>query len=189
MARLQGSTGRTVYGGRCQAGDISVSRRQCRVLWPGACNYPREMVQQRHSDHCQFSLTAGYSCVYQPMLRGSAVWTRPAGVCRTHPDFANFRSRPDILAYINRCFEAPLSGPGQPGYVALTPTLPTTSHDLPCVAKIKLDLPSDPRPEDIRDTEAAAVADLCARLIGNLTIREADGTTATRSEEHTPELT
>ena len=54
---------------------------------------------------------------------------------------ANFRSRPDILAHVNRCFETPLSAPGQPGYVALTPTLPAASHDLPCVAKIMLDLP------------------------------------------------
>jgi CRISPR-associated exonuclease Cas4 len=37
---------------------------------------------------------------------------------------ANFRSRPGILRHVNRCFEAPLSGPGQPGYVALVPTLP-----------------------------------------------------------------
>jgi ATP-dependent exoDNAse (exonuclease V) beta subunit len=91
---------------------------------------------------------------------------------------ANFRSRPDILAHVNRCFETPLSAPGQPGYVALTPTLPAASHDLPCVAKIMLDLPPDPRPEDIRDAEAAAVADLCAQLVGNLKIREPLGTIA-----------
>ncbi|TIQ76825.1 MAG: DNA helicase UvrD, partial [Mesorhizobium sp.] len=30
---------------------------------------------------------------------------------------ANFRSRPDILTHVNRCFEMPLSGVGQPGYV------------------------------------------------------------------------
>jgi ATP-dependent exoDNAse (exonuclease V) beta subunit len=89
----------------------------------------------------------------------------------------NFRARPDILAHANRCFEAPLSAPGQPGYVPLTPTLPAPDHDLPCVAKITIDLPPDARPEDIRDSEAAAVADLCARLVGNLKIREPDGTT------------
>ncbi len=74
-------------------------------------------------------------------------------VARRWPDnivqvTANFRSRPAILTYINHCFEAPLSGKGQPGYVALAPTI---------------------------DAEAEAVADLCTRLIGNMTIRDDNG--------------
>ncbi len=88
---------------------------------------------------------------------------------------ANFRSRPDILAHINRCFEAPLSARGQPGYVALTPTIPAADHEMPCAAKILVDLPPDPRAEEIREAEAAAIAELCARLVGNAMIRGADG--------------
>lgn len=87
---------------------------------------------------------------------------------------ANFRSRPDILAHVNRCFEAPLSAVGQPGYVALKPTISAADHGLPCAAKITIDLHPDPRAEEIREAEAAAVAELCARLIGNLKIRGAD---------------
>jgi len=90
---------------------------------------------------------------------------------------ANFRSRPAIIAHVNRCFEKPLSAPGQPSYVPLTATLPDAGHDLPCVARITLDLPPDPRPEELRDAEAAAVAELCARLVGNLKIPRPDGTT------------
>ncbi len=90
---------------------------------------------------------------------------------------ANFRSRPPILGHVNRCFERPLSAPGQPGYVALAATLPDADHGLACVARITLDLPADPRPEEIRDAEAAAVAELCARLVGNLKIHQRDGTT------------
>lgn len=90
---------------------------------------------------------------------------------------ANFRSRPGILAHVNRCFARPLSGDGQPGYVPLTPTLDGPDHDLPCAARITVDVPPDSRPAQIRDAEAEAVADLCSRLIGNLPIRDEDGVT------------
>src|SRR6185369_3159854 len=38
-----------------------------------------------------------------------------------------------------------------------------------------IEVPPASRPAEIRDAEAEAVANLCARLIGNLTIREDDG--------------
>ena len=88
---------------------------------------------------------------------------------------ANFRSRPGILAHINRCFARPLSGDGQPGYVPLAPTLDVPDHDLPCAARITVDVPPDSRPAQIRDAEAETVADLCTRLIGNLRIRDEGG--------------
>lgn len=91
---------------------------------------------------------------------------------------ANFRSRPGILSHINRCFATPLSAQNQPGYVELAPTLDPPDHDLPCAAKITIDLPPDSRAAQIRDAEAEAVADLCARLIGNVTIRDEDGALA-----------
>lgn len=88
---------------------------------------------------------------------------------------ANFRSRPDILAHINRCFARPLSGDGQPGYVPLAPTLDGPNQDLPCAARITVDVPPDSRAAQIRDAEAEAVADLCTHLIGNLRVRDEDG--------------
>jgi CRISPR-associated exonuclease Cas4 len=88
---------------------------------------------------------------------------------------ANFRSRSGILSHINRCFAAPLSGPNQPGYVELAPTLDPPDHDFPCAAKIRIDLPPDSRGAQIRDAEAEAVADLCTRLIGNVAIRGEEG--------------
>src|SRR6202007_1496591 len=42
-------------------------------------------------------------------------------------------------------------------------------------AKITIDMPPDSRPAHIRDAEAEAVANLCARLIGNVMIRDDDG--------------
>jgi CRISPR-associated exonuclease Cas4 len=91
---------------------------------------------------------------------------------------ANLRSRPGILTYINSCFASPLSAMGQPGYVALTPTIDPPDHDLPCVAKITIDVPHDSRSAQIRDAEAEAVADLCTRLIGNVNVRDENGRVA-----------
>jgi ATP-dependent exoDNAse (exonuclease V) beta subunit len=110
---------------------------------------------------------------------GSYAQARSA-IARQWPDnivqiTANFRSRPDILTYVNRCFETPLSGAGQPGYVALTATIDPPTDDLPRAARITVDVPPNSRSEHIRDAEAEAVAELCMRLVGNLHIRDDDG--------------
>jgi CRISPR-associated exonuclease Cas4 len=88
---------------------------------------------------------------------------------------ANFRSRPAIVDYINHCFEVPLSGPGQPGYVPLVATVEEPDQDLLCAAKVTVDHAMDPRSGQIRDAEAAAIADACARLVGNLMVRDENG--------------
>ncbi|MDY6947750.1 MAG: UvrD-helicase domain-containing protein [Pseudomonadota bacterium] len=87
----------------------------------------------------------------------------------------SFRSMPEILAHVNRCFEAPLSAKGQPGYVALTSTRDDTPQASACVAKISIDTAPNPSSNDIREAEAEAVADVCARLIGNMQIVDGDG--------------
>jgi ATP-dependent exoDNAse (exonuclease V) beta subunit len=92
------------------------------------------------------------------------------------PITANFRSRPEILSHVNRCFERPLNASGQPGYVALSATIDPADHGLPCPAKITIAMPPDSKAEDIRETEAAAVADLSLRLVGNIRVRKRDGT-------------
>ena len=91
---------------------------------------------------------------------------------------ANFRSREGILRHVNRCFEAPLSRDGQPSYVPLSSTVSDVADDPPCIVKLSVPLQPDPRAEDIREAEAAAVAELCAGLIGRLKIRKAAGETA-----------
>jgi len=103
-----------------------------------------------------------------------------AAIKRQWPDSivqvtANFRSRPNILSHINRCFARPLSAEGQPGYVPLAPTLDGPDHEIPCAARISVDVPPDSRPAQIREAEAEAVADLCMRLIGNVRVRDEDG--------------
>jgi ATP-dependent exoDNAse (exonuclease V) beta subunit len=103
-----------------------------------------------------------------------------SAIARRWPDnivqiTANFRSRPGILSHINHCFEAPLSCAGQPDYVPLTPTLDGPDHDLPCASKFVIDMPPGSKAAEIRDAEAEAVADLCARLIGNVRVRDENG--------------
>lgn len=88
---------------------------------------------------------------------------------------ANFRSRPGILTHVNHCFKGPFSAAGQAGYVPLSPTLDDDGNSLPSVAKIMIDLPHDARAEEIRQAEAHAVAEVCARLVGNLKVRNAEG--------------
>jgi CRISPR-associated exonuclease Cas4 len=89
---------------------------------------------------------------------------------------SNFRSCDDILQHINRCFETPLQGQ-ETGYVALESTRSAAEHGLPCVAKVRIAVIPDSRVDDIRDVEAAIVAETCARLIGNIRVRRADRAT------------
>lgn len=105
-----------------------------------------------------------------------------AAIARRWPDniiqiTANFRSRAGILAHVNHCFATPLARDGQPGYVPLTATICDEADDPPCIVKLPVELPPEPRAEEIREAEAAAVAELCAQLIGRLRIRNPAGET------------
>lgn len=86
---------------------------------------------------------------------------------------SNFRSCGAILQHVNRCFETPL-GAQEVGYVPLEATRGAPEHGLPCVAKIKVEVVPQSRIDGIRDDEASVVAETCARLIGNLTIRRGE---------------
>jgi ATP-dependent exoDNAse (exonuclease V) beta subunit len=87
----------------------------------------------------------------------------------------SFRSMPEILKHVNRCFEAPLNARGQPGYVALTSTREEEAQSSPAVTKITIETPPSPNSSDIRDAEAEAVAEVCARLISNIEITDSEG--------------
>ena len=88
---------------------------------------------------------------------------------------ANFRSQKGILDHVNSCFEGVLARDGQPGYVPLTHTIEDSAEKLPCVAKLTVALGSRANANLQRDTEAAAVAALCGRLVGSVEVRRADG--------------
>ena len=81
----------------------------------------------------------------------------------------NFRSRGPILGYVNERFEGPLSADnGQPGYAALAASRPEREEG-PAVAAldIRVAVQGDRATADeIRDSEAEAVADMCAHVIG-----------------------
>jgi ATP-dependent exoDNAse (exonuclease V) beta subunit len=104
-----------------------------------------------------------------------------AAIARRGPDnviqvSANFRSRSGILTHVNQCFATPLSRDGQPGYVPLTATIDDDAN-VPCIVRLAVELTPDPRAHEIREAEAAAVAELCAELIGRLKIRNSTGQT------------
>jgi CRISPR-associated exonuclease Cas4 len=90
---------------------------------------------------------------------------------------SNFRSRQEILEHVNRCFRDRLSQQGT-AYVPLDKTLGPAEHILPCVARLSVPVAERARLHEKRDAEAQAVADLCRRLIGNITVRRSDGSAA-----------
>jgi ATP-dependent exoDNAse (exonuclease V) beta subunit len=80
----------------------------------------------------------------------------------------NFRSCESILTFVNERFEAVLSADGQPGFTALDPF--HTDRAGVCVAAIDIavaDMDGKASAEEQRDAEAEAIAELCARLIGD----------------------
>src|SRR5882724_3041671 len=89
---------------------------------------------------------------------------------------ANFRSQSAIIRHVNSCFESVFAKAAQPRYVALSPTIPDCSYRVPCVTRFTIQLATEARiyAEMFREAEAEKVADICARLIGNLMIRRAD---------------
>jgi CRISPR-associated exonuclease Cas4 len=95
----------------------------------------------------------------------------PGGILRVT---SNFRSRGQILEHVNRCFEEKLSAQ-EAGYVALQGTRGDAQHGFPCVAKVSIQLPPDTRVDSSRDEEASVVAEVCARLIGNIELRLNNG--------------
>jgi ATP-dependent exoDNAse (exonuclease V) beta subunit len=94
---------------------------------------------------------------------------------------ANFRSLEPILNFVNARFAKPLSlEEGQPGFTALAATRSAKKDSLPVAA---LDIQVDgekPTANVLRDAEAERVAELCVRLVGNLQVRDRDGTRACR---------
>lgn len=89
----------------------------------------------------------------------------------------SFRSRAGILGHVNRCFRDPLSRQA-PGYVTLESSLGPAEHDLPCVMKAPIRIGEKSRAAFVRDEEARNVADICARLIGNVRVRRSGGETS-----------
>jgi ATP-dependent exoDNAse (exonuclease V) beta subunit len=89
---------------------------------------------------------------------------------------ANFRSQSAIIKHVNRCFEAVFSKPSQPRYVPLAPTIPDYTYPVCCVSRFTVEVHTDGRiyAEMFREAEAERVAEICARLIGNVTITRAD---------------
>lgn len=86
---------------------------------------------------------------------------------------ANFRSVEPILSFVNAAFAAPLSAAaGQPGFTALAATRAPEKNALTVAALDVETEDGESNAEQLRDAEAERVAELCARLVGNVKIRE-----------------
>jgi len=115
-------------------------------------------------------------------FRGADVQTylrARAALETTHPDNVlsigrNFRSVAPILDWVNLRFEAPLSADGQPGFAPLF-TDQASSDGSESVFALDVTVPDSARSEGMRDAEAEAVAEICARLIGAYTVRDRNG--------------
>ena len=87
----------------------------------------------------------------------------------------NFRSCAPIMDYVNASFKVPLSEEnGQPGFQALNSFQPARVEG-PSIAALDIavaDENGNATAAQQRDSEAEAVADMCARLIGNKQIRD-----------------
>jgi exodeoxyribonuclease-5 len=86
---------------------------------------------------------------------------------------ANFRSLEPILAFVNNRFAGPLSlAIGQPGFTSLAATR-HAKPDALVVAALDVTIKDEkPSADDLRDAEAERVAELCARLVGNIQVYE-----------------
>jgi CRISPR-associated exonuclease Cas4 len=89
---------------------------------------------------------------------------------------ANFRSQNAIIKHVNRCFEEVFSKPSQPRYVPLAPTIRDYAYPVSCVSRFTVEVHTAGRiyAEMFREAEAERVAEICARLIGNITITRVD---------------
>lgn len=89
---------------------------------------------------------------------------------------ANFRSQSSIIKHVNRCFEDVFSKASQPRYVPLAPTIPDYAYPVSWVSRFTVEVHTEGRiyAEMFREAEAERVAEICARLIGNVTIMRAD---------------
>ncbi|WP_404926227.1 UvrD-helicase domain-containing protein [Mesorhizobium sp. ORM16] len=87
---------------------------------------------------------------------------------------ANFRSGKSILQHVDRVFADRLAKQ-QGGYAALDATVVEDPSRIQSIAKLSYDVPPDSYVNPIRDLEAQAVAELCARLVGNVWVRRSNG--------------
>jgi ATP-dependent exoDNAse (exonuclease V) beta subunit len=93
---------------------------------------------------------------------------------------ANFRSSQGILEHVNACFKPVLNSQGQPGYVELSATIGNRLGELPCAAKVTVEIleaadRQRPSAGEQREAEADIIARLCRRLVGSVSIVRDDG--------------
>lgn len=93
----------------------------------------------------------------------------------------NFRSLGPILDWVNLRFETPLSAERQPGFTKLFTTFQAPEGHT-AVATLPVTVP-EPGGNALRDAEAEAIAEFCARIIGALPVRSKGGERPCRPDD------
>jgi exodeoxyribonuclease-5 len=157
---------------------------QCEILWrlcgdPPAGDTSVPWIEWPLRDGALFMVGDPKQAIYR--FRGADVRTylrARATLEANRPDAIlsvsrNFRSVAPILDWVNQRFEAPLSADGQPGFAPLF-----TDDDSPDGAKsvfaLEVTVAEGAKSDEIRDAEAEAIAEICARLIGAYGVRDRD---------------
>jgi CRISPR-associated exonuclease Cas4 len=105
-------------------------------------------------------------------LSRAAIVSQPSGAVLEIT--ANFRSQRAILDHVNECFQAVFSKPFQPPYVALSATIAERSYGVGSVTRFTIEIEEKVYADKLREAEAARIAEICERLIGNIVVRRAD---------------
>lgn len=90
--------------------------------------------------------------------------------------FRNFRSRPGILEWVNGQFSGCFSVEGQAKFAKLeTDVVDSLAYQ--AVASLPFQVEDGTKADAVRDEEARRVAELCKLIVGNVDVRQRDGTT------------
>jgi ATP-dependent exoDNAse (exonuclease V) beta subunit len=157
---------------------------QAEILWrlccdPPSCDPATAWTEWPLRDGALFMVGDPKQGIYR--FRGADVGTylrARAALEAVHPDNVlgigrNFRSVVPILDWVNERFEAPLSADGQPGFAPLF-TDDLSPAGSKSVFALDVSVPDGARADAMRDAEAEAVAEICARLIGAYAVRDRD---------------
>lgn len=150
---------------------FALAAEELPATWTQAVPRPGSLFLVGDPKQAIYRFRGAHVAVYAA-VRDAMVARSPESVVRIT---SNFRSAPRILDHVNNTFAAPLGQKDQPGYVPLSPTRDHVDGAVPAVAKLTVELPRDSSAQQQREAEAAAVADLCRRLIGSIKVPRVSG--------------
>ncbi|MCO6415853.1 UvrD-helicase domain-containing protein [Siccirubricoccus sp. KC 17139] len=157
---------------------------QLEIFWrlcsdPPAGNPGAEWTQWVPRPGALFLVGDPKQAIYRFRGADLAAYLQARNLMRDHdkdcvlPIFRNFRSRAEILNWVNEQFEACFSVEGQAEFARLETDVADTLG-FPAVSALPFDL-EGLKADGIRDLEADRVAELCSLVVGNVQVRDRKG--------------